>query len=736
MAHPNSGDPVPSVLSSSFYLSNGDDSATLTAEGLSQNFVNAVSAAFQDAAIQNVTVCIASGDTGTASKLTDGKAHVQYPASDPWILCVGGTTIGNVSGSTCTEYVWNDTFFGTAKGATGGGVSDFFAIPNYQLGASVPVSIKDSHVGRALPDVAANASPNSGYPLTVGGSSAVGNGTSASAPLWAGLIAVINAAIGTAVGFVNPAIYSLGSSVFRDILGAPGPANSGLNGVAGYPAGPAWDACTGWGSPNGTALLAGLQNLFNTLTPRSGDFDGDGISEILVSSPWGVGILKQAGTTMSPLMMAPNGTRFGGWLLNTADNVFGPIADYDGDGRDEIFISSPWGVGFLKFVNATFTVPMMAPNGTRFGGWLLETSDNIFNLAADFDGDGSAELLVISAWGIGILKLSGAALNCLMLQPNGTRFGGWLLATKDNRFGPAMPVSSTNSGQAGLFISSPWGVGILKLSGTTMIAAMMAPNGTRFGGWLLNTADNHFSVPAADYDGDGMTELLVTSPWGIGILKLSGATFTVPTMSPNGTRFGGWLLETADNYFSSPADYDGDGREELVVTSPWGIGMLKLSGAALTSPMLQPNGTRFGGWLFESSQNRLGSAGPFAGRQARGREPVRRQRLGCRDPDPFRQHAGGADDAAQRHAFRRLAAQYRGQCFLKGRAGNGGAGSSAGGEFFCVRVEILRIKMAADPSNLWIGQPAAPVCPQNIPIAKPDKDSVTTQVSNNGISPG
>jgi hypothetical protein len=77
---------------------------------------------------------------------------------------------------------------------------------------------------------------------------------------------------------------------------------------------------------------------------------------------------------------------------------------------------------------------------------------------------------------------------------------------------------------------------------------MMAPNGTRFGGWLLNTADNHFDQ-FADYDGDGRREILVTSPWGLGIFKLSGNTFTVPMMAPSGTRFGGWLLNTGDNRF-------------------------------------------------------------------------------------------------------------------------------------------------------------------------------------------
>jgi Pro-kumamolisin, activation domain len=267
VVHPQAGDPACSVISSSFYVSNGDDATTLTNEGISTSWLTAVTEAFQDAAIQGVTVCIACGDTGTDSKVGDGNAHVQYPGSDPWVLSVGGTTIGNVSGSSFDEYVWNDPDPNDAShwGTTGGGVSDFFGLPAYQTGAGVPRSLNDNtHVGRGVPDVAANASFNAGYTgITVGGSDFVGNGTSASAPLWAGLIAVINAALGVNVGFVNPALYRIGSWPFRDLTGAAGPADNANGGVAGYPAGVGWDACTGWGSPNGTALLTALRALYN-----------------------------------------------------------------------------------------------------------------------------------------------------------------------------------------------------------------------------------------------------------------------------------------------------------------------------------------------------------------------------------------------------------------------------------------------------------------------------------------
>src|SRR5918912_870514 len=134
------------------------------------------------------------------------------------------------------------------------------------------------------------------------------------------------------------------------------------------------------------------------------DFDGDGKAEISVTSPWGIGILKLSGSTMSAPMMAPNGTRFGGWLLNTADNHFGPAGDLDGDGKAETLVASPWGIGVFKLSGSTMNVPMMAPNGTRFGGWLLNTADNNFGPAGDFDGDGVIEILVTSPWGMGILK--------------------------------------------------------------------------------------------------------------------------------------------------------------------------------------------------------------------------------------------------------------------------------------------------------------------------------------------
>jgi len=351
---------------------------------------------------------------------------------------------------------------------------------------------------------------------------------------------------------------------------------------------------------NGTRFDGWLLNTGDNRFDALGDFDGDGRDEIFVSSPWGIGVLKRSGNAMRGVMLAPNGTRFGGWLLNTADNRFGPVGDFDGDGRDEILVTSPWGIGILKLAGTTFSPLMMAPNGTRFGGWLLNTADNRFGPVGDTDGDRRDELLVTSPWGLGLLELNGATLAPILMAPNGTRFGGWLLNTADNHFGTMADYDG--NGRDELLVTSPWGLGFLELSGSTLGARTMVPNGTRIGDWLLNTLDNRLG-PVGDFDGDARDEVLLASPWGIGVLNLTGAQLSVSMMAPNGTRFGGWLLNTADNRFDEVGDFDGDGRAEILVTSPWGLGFFKLAGSTMTAPIMAPNGTRFGGWLLNTADN-------------------------------------------------------------------------------------------------------------------------------------
>jgi len=254
MIHPDKGAPEPSIISISYGWGPDDQND----ESFSDQEYEQMSQLFQDAASLSVTVLVSSGDSGAYVYPSQTQAQTSYPASDPWVTACGGTTIGNVNGNTFTEYVWNDT--GKAgHGATGGGVSARFDPPSYQSKAGVPKRLGSNKAGRGVPDLAGNASENSGYLQVIDGETpqAVG-GTSAVAPLYAGLIARINANLGSQAGFLNPVLYAA-KNVFHSISGPPGPANNSFGKVTGYPATAGWNPCTGLGSVNGTALENSLK---------------------------------------------------------------------------------------------------------------------------------------------------------------------------------------------------------------------------------------------------------------------------------------------------------------------------------------------------------------------------------------------------------------------------------------------------------------------------------------------
>jgi kumamolisin len=212
----------------------------------------AMDQAFQDAAALGVTVTVAAGDNGSSDDPSEQtQVHCDFPASSPNVLACGGTKlIGNTSTFTITsEVVWNE--LASNEGAGGGGVSDVFPVPSYQGGAGVPTSASGGTTGRGVPDVAGNADPVTGYMVVVDGQQEPIGGTSAVAPLWAGLIARLAQATGKKFGLLQPLLYAgvapgVAQPGFNDIV-------SGNNGA--YKAGPGWDACTGLGSPNGSGLL-------------------------------------------------------------------------------------------------------------------------------------------------------------------------------------------------------------------------------------------------------------------------------------------------------------------------------------------------------------------------------------------------------------------------------------------------------------------------------------------------
>ena len=213
-----------------------------------QQSLTALDSACQAAAVLGVSITVAAGDNGSDDGVGDGANHVDFPASSPHVLACGGTTLRAANGTISSETVWNET--AANEGATGGGVSAVFSLPTWQAKSKVPPP-GGSKGGRGVPDIAGDADPATGYSVLVDGQSAVIGGTSAVAPLWAGLIALSNATNGGSAGFLNPALYAAKeATTFHDIT-------SGNNGA--FSAGPGWDPCTGLGSPIGTAVAAALK---------------------------------------------------------------------------------------------------------------------------------------------------------------------------------------------------------------------------------------------------------------------------------------------------------------------------------------------------------------------------------------------------------------------------------------------------------------------------------------------
>jgi kumamolisin len=242
---PNTGRGFQDVLSTAIHdqlnkpcvvsISWGGPENTWTTQSI-QNFDQVA----QEAALLGITITVASGDNGSSDGVNDGQNHVDFPASSPHVLACGGTRLEGSNATISSETVWND---GAQGGAGGGGYSTAFGRPDWQKGYVAGTQ-------RGVPDVAGDADPETGYNVLVDGHSMVVGGTSAVAPLWAGLIALLNQKLNRRLGYVNPLLYPIAEgSGFNDIT-------HGNNGA--FPAGPGWDAATGKGSPQAMLLSASL----------------------------------------------------------------------------------------------------------------------------------------------------------------------------------------------------------------------------------------------------------------------------------------------------------------------------------------------------------------------------------------------------------------------------------------------------------------------------------------------
>ncbi len=372
---------------------------------------------FQEAATQGQSVFAAAGDSGTTDCTNSrgdlvAQRAVDDPASQPYVTGVGGTSLSSVG---ATETVWND---GTGGGAGGGGVSTLWSRPSYQDSlARSQSSVTCGSSGyscREVPDISADADPDTGYAVYWDGGWVLIGGTSAAAPTWASLTALADASVACAagpLGFANPALYSAAakgySTDFRDVTSG----NNNYDGVTGFSAGTGYDMASGLGTPRGAALATAL-------CAASGD------SVTLGAAP--AAQTSTAGRAVSPVTVSA-----------TSSTGATPIA-YSASGL-------PAGLSIGASTGRIAGTP------TRSGSYSVTVR------AVDGDGIGATEHLTWSVLAPTV-TLSGAPS-----AASGRVGAAWRLATLRATDGVGAPLSFTASGlPAGLSINHSSGV----ISGT------------------------------------------------------------------------------------------------------------------------------------------------------------------------------------------------------------------------------------------------------------------------------
>jgi hypothetical protein len=343
----------------------------------------------------------------------------------------------------------------------------------------------------------------------------------------------------------------------------------------------------------------------------TGLFNGGSTAAIMVTSGWGIGFVQYENAQLTSIGMAGNGTvlqgpevggdnyNFVAFPIDSNSMRFGPVGRFDGGNQSVIGINAN-AIATLGVANGNVVANAVIPfNTAQSGGW-QPSADDWFGAVADYDGDGTDEVLVVGAWGIAFVRLSHAAPATLALATAGQTLGGWTFDPTVDQFGPVGDFDG--DGKPECFVRNAAGFALLKFVNGALTTIGAVTFGGWIGGWRTGSGDRH--GPAADFNGDRRAELLISSGWGMAILAWNGSAWSAYGVIGNGTACGNWRIDTLRDRLELADDFDGDGRAELFVSSGWGIGLLDLSGTP-ASKLAVANGALLGGWRIDTIHNNL-----------------------------------------------------------------------------------------------------------------------------------
>lgn len=301
------------------------------------------------------------------------------------------------------------------------------------------------------------------------------------------------------------------------------------------------------------------------------DFDGDGTDEVLITSAWGVGIVGVQGTWNNYKyyckFAAPNGSRFNHWGFNSESDKILRIADFDGDGSDEILIKSPWCIGILKYKNGALASIVCKGNDALFGSWFYDEYDEFLQYG-DFNGDGTEDILVRSGWGIGILTYDGgSSFRCIYGLKNGSYIGGDLYL--DTKFVFRVSGDFDGDHKDEILVETD---SSLKYDSYLTIFNFYGSGRGGFHGKERNrkpdTGEKKTQFLAGDFDGDGVDEIWTKYKRFYyknyvqdcdGIYEINGSTFTLSEIG-----FTSRISFEPEVMTHGVIDWDGDNKLDIL----------------------------------------------------------------------------------------------------------------------------------------------------------------------------
>lgn len=293
------------------------------------------------------------------------------------------------------------------------------------------------------------------------------------------------------------------------------------------------------------------------------NFTGSGRQEILVWSNTGMATLERRGRSFQPSRIHTNGTRLGGWVLNTLDNHYRGCGRFDAGTPKSMVLTSPWGLGLISFEAGTSL--FMAPTGTRLGEWNLRIDCDHIRLIGDFDGDGRDEILIEGGLGgIAILKMIAGRLVSIVKHDQFANLNGFVVDTGANY---ALKGRLSGGVKDEILVKDQRGLHVLSLNGGRLERRAFAANATGIDGWSLNTLTDHL-LAVGDLTGDSADELLIRSPWGIGVMAVgSDNRFRTRSGHPYGSMIGDWRLDSSD-IIAGAGRFLGGAQNALLLVKP------------------------------------------------------------------------------------------------------------------------------------------------------------------------